>query len=128
MRLAIFSPDMTANYGVQNNEKETATRPVDSPVHSHIYTLCVGVKRGVTIISLLRALQLKLISDLKEMRRDRARSEERGGEKEIKNEKSHSSPSSRGTKRKTFRPSATDINTFAALMKMTDVSMRSWIR
>lgn len=81
-----FSPDMTANYGVQNNEKETATRPADSPVHTHIYTLCVGVKRGVTIISLLRALQLKLISDLKEMRRDRARSEE---EKKKSKMKSH---------------------------------------
>lgn len=81
--------EQSANYGRQNNEKETATRPADpqcTNTHTHTSALYVGVERGITIISLLQAL-LRLISDLKEISCDRTRSKE--GKKKAKRKTSH---------------------------------------
>lgn len=55
--------------------------------HTQTHTPYVGVNRGVTIILLLQALLLRLISELREISCGRTRGKE--GEKEPKRETSH---------------------------------------
>lgn len=86
MHKSTFS-EKSANYGRKKRRPPQGVLIPGAHTHTQTHTPYVGVNRGVTIILLLQALLLRLISKLREISCGRTRGKE--GEKELKRETSH---------------------------------------